>query len=75
MWKGDDKAPQPFLSIYRLTGNNRANAATAAGRFVLREEENVIYAARFYDSKWDCGLDEADLIRSFKTIQTAWYNN
>lgn len=75
MWQGDDKAPQPFLSIYRLTGNNRSYVATAGNRFILREEENVIYAAKFYDSKWDCGLDETDLIRSFKTIQTAWYTD
>jgi len=75
MWKGDDKAPQPFLSIYRLTGNNRSYVANSGNRFVLREEENVIYAAKFYDSKWDCGLDESELIRSFKTIQTAWYSD
>jgi len=74
VWEGDDKPPRPFLSVYRLTGNNRATVASSYGRFVLREEESVIYAAKFYDSGWDCGMDESDLLRSFKTIQSAWYS-
>ena len=63
----------PFLSIYRLTGSSRAVSATINGRFVLREEDTVIYAARFYDCPWDCGLDEADLLDRFQTIQSSWY--
>jgi len=74
MWKRDDKIPQPFLSIYRLTGNNRTSAASVNGRFVLHEEESVIYAAKFYDSKWNSGLDETELLERFHTIQTAWYS-
>ena len=41
---------------------------------VLREDENVIYAALFHRSKWDCGLDEMDLLERFNTIQRSWYN-
>lgn len=73
LWRGEEKTPEPFMSIYRLTGNNRATAAAAYGRFVLREEENVIYAAKFHDCSWDCGLDEADLMDRFQTIQSSWY--
>lgn len=71
LWRGEEE-PQAFLSIYRLTGSNRANAVTRGSRFILREEESVIYAAQFYDIGWDCGLDETDLLNSFKTIQTSW---
>ncbi len=73
LWRGLDEAPQPFLSVYRLTGSNRASAAAGSGRFILREEESVIYAAKFYDCEWDCGMEEADLLNSFKIIQRSWY--
>ena len=58
----------------RLTGLNRAARSTREGRFVLREEENVIYSAAFYDSDWDCGLDETSLLEYFRTIQADWYS-
>jgi uncharacterized protein YycO len=72
LWQGEDQTAIPFLSVYRLTGNNRSNVASRSNRFVLREEESVIYAARFYDCPWDCGLSEADLLNSFHTIQSSW---
>ena len=72
-WRGGEQTPTPFLSIYRLTGSSRAVSATINGRFILREEDTVIYAARFYDCPWDCGLDEADLLDRFQTIQSSWY--
>ena len=73
LWRGENAEPRAFLSIYRLTGSNKQVQATSGSRFILREEENVIYAAKFYDSGWDCGLDENGLIQSFNTIQTSWY--
>lgn len=72
-WLGGEEPPQPFLSIYRLTGSNRASAAAGGGRFILREEESVIYAARFYNCEWDCGMEESDLLNSFRIIQKSWY--
>jgi len=72
-WNGQEKYPEPFLSIYRLTGNNRVIRSTYNGRFVLREEESVIYAAKFYDIRWDCGLTDTSILEHFKTIQTNWY--
>lgn len=75
LWRSENVEPKPFLSIYRLTGSNRQTQATSGGRFVLREEENVIYAAKFYDSGWDCGVDENDLLQRFNTIHTSWYYN
>lgn len=73
LWRGQEAEPKPFLSIYRLTGSNKQIQATSGERFILREDENVIYAARFYDGVWDCGMDENDLIQSFNTIQNSWY--
>jgi hypothetical protein len=74
LWQGEDQSSLPFLSIYRLTGNNRYNMVNRGNRFILREEESVIYAARFYDCPWDCGLDTTDLLNNFKTIQRSWNN-
>ena len=70
--RGGEETPLPFLSIYRLTGTNRTAASTRAGRFVLREEESIIYSAKFYDVKFNCGLDEAGLMNSFHILQNGW---
>lgn len=74
LWQGEDQVPIPFLSIFRLTGSNRATRAAEDGRFILREEGEVIYAAKFYDVPWDCGLDQTELMENFQTIQTSWYS-
>ena len=74
-WQGTEEPPIPFLSVYRLTGTNRSAASQRAGRFVLREEESVIYSAKFYDVKFDCGLDESELLNKFHIIQTGWEDN
>lgn len=73
-WRGEGQEPEPFLSIYRLTGSRRSTNAAQTGRFILQEEESVIYAAKFYDSQWDCGLDQADLLDRFVTISPSWYS-
>lgn len=74
LWQGEDEPLQPFLSVYRLTGSNRAAHAVEDERFVLREESDVIYAAKFYHCDWDCGLNEADMLNCFHTIESSWYN-
>ena len=62
-------AMRPFLSIYRLTGPNRMTRANAEGRFILLEEDDVIYAAQFHDgSGWDCGVDQEGLRALFHLI-------
>ena len=74
LWQGEEEPPVPFLSIYKLTGSNRSSRAEVYGRFILREEGEVIYAARFYDCDWNCGLDEMALLERFRTIQPSWYS-
>ena len=62
-------APKPFLSIYKLTGPNRKTRANAEGRFILLDEDDVIYAAEFHtDSGWDCGVDQEGLKALFHLI-------
>ena len=60
----------PFLVIYKFT--SQTNRANTSNRFILREEENAVYAASFYNSSWDCGMDETELVSAFKLIQSGW---
>lgn len=64
--------PVPFLTIYRLTGDNRHSRAEMYGRFLLREKSSAIYCASLDGSVWDCGLDSAAVIRKFNLITAAW---
>jgi len=76
-WNGEqDQRPQPFLTIYKLTGSNRSSRAKWGERFVLLSEgasgsDSVIYAAEFRDG-WDCGLTEDEVKERFRIIRTDW---
>lgn len=66
-WTGNPKiAPEPFLIIYRLTGNNRVNHAKQDNRFVLWGDTETLYVAEFVKGNWDCGLDQKALIDRFR---------
>lgn len=64
--------PEEFLTIYRLTGTNRAHRATIDERFKLFESSDVIYAAKFRDAEWDCKLDRDGLQEKFNRIKVDW---
>ena len=72
-WRGEDKEPEPFLSVYRVS-SSRSSDLEEDGWLVLREEENIIYAARFHEDSWDSGLEEMDLLERFDTIRRSWYS-
>ncbi len=73
-WNGPEKEPTPFLVIYKLTGINRTIRAAQAGRFILSEDDSTIYAASLLASKWDCGLDESDVLDRFHRATSGWSN-
>lgn len=72
-WLGAEREPAPFLSIYRMS-SSRSSDLEEDGWMVLREEENMTYAARFHEDGWNSGLDEMDLLERFDTIRRSWYN-
>lgn len=72
-WLGEEQEPEPFLSIYRMA-SSRTSGLEEEGWTILREEENVTYAARFHEDGWNSGLDEMDLLERFDTIKRSWYN-
>ena len=80
-WSGDPTTePLPFLTIYKLTGTNRAARARSGERFILYpisaldhpDEAATIYAAEFREG-WDCGLTEEQIRERFAIIRTDWY--
>ncbi len=66
---------QPFLTIYRLTGNNRQARANLPGRFALYSDSSTIYCAQLDPSVWACGTDETDLLQRFSIITAEWSNH
>lgn len=72
-WLGQEREPEPFLSIYRMA-SSRTTDLEEEGWTILREEENITYAARFHEDGWNSGLDEMDLLERFDTIKRSWYN-
>lgn len=75
LWDGNpESAPQEFLRIYRLTGSNRASHAKLGSRFILAEENNIIYAAEFTDIGWNSGMNEDNLLDYFHIIRKEWSN-
>ena len=68
-WEGDlNVPPEPFLTIYRLTGNNRELHAVQENRFILARDAETVFAAEFSKIAWDCGLEEASLKVIFHTL-------
>lgn len=64
--------PAPFLTIYRLTGDNRYSRARLSGRVTLLTDSSAIYSASLNTDVWDCGLEAADLIGQFSLITPEW---
>lgn len=69
-----DSEPVKFLTVYRLTGNNRTARAKLSGRVTLASDSSAIYCAALDPTVWDCGLDETELAQRFRLITAEWSN-
>lgn len=65
------KEPEPFLTIYAFTGDNRASMATRNGRIVLSRQAEIVYAAEFYDGGGGM-IDEQGARERFGLMVTEW---
>ena len=66
---GDESSPQrSIFVIYTLVGANRMDRATVDGRFILRQEEDVVYAAQLLTDE----LTQQDIRESFYIIYDQW---
>lgn len=75
-WREGNGEPAPFLTIYKLTGTNRATRAKRGQRFIITPrgaEDSTIYAAEFRDG-WDCGLSQEEVMSRLAVITPDWYN-
>ena len=72
LYTDEESEPIPFLRIYRFTGSNRQNRATINNRFKLLETPTVIYAAEFFESSWNCGMNAESLRAAFHLILEEW---
>lgn len=66
---GDGSAPQrTVLAIYALSGPNRQDRAEVDGRFILRQEENTVYAAQLLTDE----LSREDILNNFYITYDQW---
>ena len=66
---GDGSAPQrTVLAIYTLTGPNRQDRAEVDGRFILRQEENIVFAAQLLTDE----LTQEDILNNFYIAYDQW---
>ena len=68
----DGGEPEPFLTIYKNTGNDRQARAEQGSRFLLLSDPDTIYSAEFHECAWDCGLDRTSLAERFHLIRADW---
>ena len=68
------EGPKKFLTVYRLTGNNRNARSKLAGRTTLYTNSTATYCAVLDGGVWDCGLDEEELAQRFRLITPEWAN-
>ncbi len=67
--EGDDSAPQrSVLVIYALTGANRLDRAEVDSRFILRQDEDVVYAAQLLTDE----LTQEDILNNFYILYDQW---
>ncbi len=59
---------QELLTIYTLTGENRTDWGSAAGRFILGRNETTVYAAELLTQE----LTPEEITESFNLIYTEW---
>ncbi len=71
-WKGAQAVR--FMSIYRLTGDNRMAWANRGNRQLLRTTTTTAYAVELFTDGWDCGLDAEQIKERFHFITTEWAN-
>lgn len=68
----EDEEPVRFMTIYRLTGDNRSAQASRGNRELLQTDSSAAYAVEFIRSGWDCGLDAGQIRERFNFITTEW---
>ncbi len=61
-----------FMTVYRLTGNNRVAWAAMGDRELLLSTDSAAYSVEFFRDEWDCGLSVDQVRERFQLITTEW---
>ena len=61
-----------FLKIYTLTGDNREERAAAAGRFVLRRQDEKVFAAEITARPEGFQAEREQVEQSFNILYSEW---
>ena len=64
--------PAAFLTVYRLTGDNRYTRARLSGRITILTDTSTIYCAALNQDVWDCGVGMTELMGQFSLIKPEW---
>lgn len=65
----------PVMAIYTLTGENRESRANLSGRFLIRRQTGVVYAAELLEGSELYGMDQALLRSNFNMTVNEWLPN
>ena len=65
----------PVVAIYTLTGENRESRANLSGRFLIRRQTGVIYAAELLEGSVMYEMDQAQLRNNFNLTVSEWLPN
>lgn len=71
-WNGTNLPEETLFTLYRFSGDHRAELAQADGRFPLLEKNDVSYAASIGDGARAAALTEEGLKASFHLIRVDW---
>ena len=72
VWNEPGTAYVKLMSVYTLTGQDRAQQAVADGRFVIYEGETVVYAASVSADAASYDLTDKTLPGCFRLIRQDW---
>ena len=61
-----------FLKIYTLTGDNREERAAAAGRFVIRREDEKVFVAEITARPEGLQVEREQVEQSFNILYSEW---
>ncbi len=72
VWDEEFQISQRLLTVYVFTGDDRAEQATAEGRFLLCSTDKATYAAVLEPDAAVYGMTQKSVTDDFKLIQQVW---
>ena len=71
-WNGYDSAPEPILTVYGFTGEERMELSAADGRIRLAEKGDTVWSVALTEHPWAKALGMKELTAMFRFIYMDW---